>query len=185
MVLRGQFRRSLDWRPDWRIGDAPLVFADLETTGLFPERGQRITEVAVIDAGGLRCHHTTDNEGFEGAAERRLLHDIFESLENVIVVGHNIGFDLRFLFERAARRDVEMPTIGMIDTLRLAKSHLDAADYRLASVAQYLELELPGSLHRAKEDTRLVRDVFWEIVDRGDLQTLADVDIQRLDLCFD
>jgi DNA polymerase III epsilon subunit-like protein len=34
---------------DWPLRTAPLVFFDLETTAVRPDRGGRISEIAVVD----------------------------------------------------------------------------------------------------------------------------------------
>lgn len=46
-------------RSDWPLRTAPLVFFDLETTALRPDRGGRICEMAVVDAEGSAPHHRT------------------------------------------------------------------------------------------------------------------------------
>ena len=180
MVIRAQFNRTMRWSPCWRLDDAPLVFADLETTGLYPERDQRITEVALVDRGGLRLHRIArEAAGFGGAVERDVLGEVSELLDGVVVVGHNILFDLRFFQQRFERHQLRLPPVGFIDTLRLSRIHLNLSDHRLGSVAEHLELELPDELHRADNDARLAQRVFERLVDKAELSTLADADVQR------
>lgn len=185
MVLRGQFNRSTSWQLHWRIDDAPLVYLDLETTGLHPERGQRIVEVALVDDGGLQFHRRSNESGFGGEKEHRLLKTVSERLEDLVVVGHNILFDLRFIAQRCERHELRTPDVGFIDTLRLARKHLETRDHRLGSVAQHLKIELPEQLHRADVDVRLARSVFETLVEHEALETLEDVDTQRFRISTD
>ena len=182
MILRGHLQPVISWRPDWRIDDSPLLFLDLETTGLFPERGQKICQVALLDQGGVRLHEIgTEADGsFPQDLERDLLIELFQALRQNIAVGHNIVFDLRFLAHRAIRLDIPMPPLGMIDTLRLASRTLpDLSDHKLATVAKALDIPLPDTLHQALPDAQLARSVFETLVDTHHWRTLADVDARK------
>lgn len=182
MIVRGQFQHTARWQPDWRIDDAPLVYLDLETTGLHPERGQKIVEAAVLDDGGVRlCRRAS--EGFDGDTELALLTNIGELLDGVVVVGHNILFDLRFIAERARRRGTPVPKTGFVDTLRVARDLVESPEgHELSSVARTLGVEVPEIIHRAVPDARLTRRVFEAITATNGLELLAEVGVQRLDL---
>ena len=173
------------WRPSWRIDDAPLLFVDLETTGLYPQRGHQIVEAAVFDAGGLRYHQEClPVEDEYDSEERKLVREIAGDVEHKIVVGHNIPFDLRFLAERCCRLDLPSPAVGFIDTLGMARRFFEDPDEELTLeyVARRLDLDMPDKLHRAVPDARLARDVFRALVDRQKLETLADVRVRRFEV---
>ncbi len=186
MVTRQTFHGE-SWRPDWRIDDAPLVSIDLETTGLYPERDQRIVEIAAIDDGGVRFHRRVDPEeqkpGFGGGEERRILFEVCRLLDSVVTVGHNVLFDIHFLAERCRRHQIPLPTTGVIDTLGLARRFLgDETENNLESVATELDIAIPEELHRAIPDARLARAVLDKFVDIQGLETLADAEVRRVSL---
>lgn len=185
MVIRPTFGGRRRWRRSWRIADAPLVFVDLETTGLHPQRGQKIVEAAFVDRGGVRFHWSAsdgDPSAISPDDERAVLREARAVLEEAIVVGHNVVFDLRFLAERGERAGFALPEATFIDTLQMARKLTPdtADDARLATVAGRLGLDLPETLHRAVPDARLARDVFDAMVERVDLETLADLNLRRL-----
>lgn len=166
------------WEPSSRIEVSPLAFIDLETTGLHPERGQRITEAAVLGRDGQRLHACVDQNGPEDAAIVRRLVGL---LANVVAVGHHVLFDLRFISQRASRVRTMMPETAFVDTVRLARQ-LEGASrhgYRLADVARRLGLSTPDRLHRAVPDARLARSVFRRLVERHGLKTLSDAGVRR------
>ena len=175
-----KIHRRLRWMPNWRIDDAPLVYLDLETTGLHPDRGHEITEIAILDRGGIRLHSEIEGE----AEERLALQEASSNIEGLIVVGHNITFDLRFIAERSRRLDLAIPSVGFIDTLGLARRYLEDLDEELTLefVARALDLERPDELHRAVPDAQLARDVFESLVEREKLETLGDVRVRRFQL---
>ena len=195
MVIRPTFGDRLvpRWRPDWRIDDAPLVYLDLETTGLHPERGHRITEIGLIDRGGIRLH-LQPGEDPSTDDEQSALMTLIDDIRDKVVVGHHIPFDLRFLAARAGRLGLSFPTLGFVDTLGLARLHLDlnvqeSSDQNsglptleLATVARFLNLDLPKELHRAIPDARLCRRVLQILIDQEKLQTLKDLRVRRLQL---
>ena len=194
MVLRTTFgdRRVPRWRPSWRICNAPLVYLDLETTGLYPEKGHRITEIGLIDGGGTRLHR--DLEDSDDDAEIKALNQLANELADLVVVGHNILFDLQFMAERGHRLGVKLPQVGVVDTLGLARHFLDIddedtdqdgpIDLTLAQVADDLDIDIPQELHRALPDARLCRSVLDALIERFQLQTLRDIHIRRLRLQY-
>lgn len=184
LIDRHTFRQRLRWGPSWSIDDAPLLFFDLETTGLYPERGHRIVQVAIFDAGGLRYERGHHCDPMSEQDERAMVEDVAGAVAHKIVVGHNIPFDLRFLAERSRRLEVPLPSVGFIDTLGMARRFLSDADEELTLeyVARRLELDIPDQLHRAAPDARLARDVFRTIADAQQFETLEDVRVRRFEV---
>ena len=90
-------------RADRPIRTAAVVFFDLETTGLRPDRGARITEMAVVDQEGICFDWAADAEPPSDAAVARQLAALIDALRGSIVVGHNLSFDFRLLTYEAER----------------------------------------------------------------------------------
>lgn len=165
--------------PDCPIGSAALLYVDLETTGLHPERGAEITEVAVLDSGGLRVDwRVDDGSGSLGTH----LPELTDALAAGVVIGHNVGFDFEFLAYEIARRNRRGFTTRFIDTLALAR-RLDPTlgDHRLESLVDHLDFEPEEALHTAAVDVRVTEKLFWHLVETGDLETLADAGLSKLD----
>ncbi|MFB6263809.1 MAG: 3'-5' exonuclease [Bradymonadaceae bacterium] len=167
--------------PEHAIRGTPLVYFDLETTGLHVDKGATIEEAAVRDAGGVRLHWRCDSDGANPAS---LVRRLVERFDGVVVVGHNVTFDLQFVADRAKRLDVEAPTARYLDTLGMAREHADslADGFELEMLAEAFDLEPAGEFHRAIADTEVTRRLFWCLVERAGLETLGDAGLKRFEL---
>jgi len=162
---------------------APLLFFDIETTGLRPDRGARITEWALVDHTGLRLHWSVnlDADDYEERLASRL-DALFEPLQQGIVVGHNLAFDLSFVAREADRLGLRGPAVQFIDTMTLARRlGLQTSDVRLGTLLDYFGCTPEEPLHTAPVDARATRALFWKLVAHAGLDTLADAGLQRLD----
>jgi DNA polymerase III epsilon subunit-like protein len=158
---------------------ASFAFFDLETTGLRPDRGARITEAAVVGRGEALLDWQRDAEDASSLAA--LLPRLLGRLEGRVVVGHHLSFDFRFIAYEARRHGLSLPRLQFIDTLGLARAALDAAhDGQLEALLRRFDLVPEGPLHTALVDARAARALFWRLVDEGDLQTLADAGAKPL-----
>lgn len=165
-------------RADCPIEVASLLFFDIETTGLRPDRGAQITEIALVNHTGI-CFdwkHERDSSELSGQ-----LITLFGHFRNSVVVGHNLQFDFRFVAYEADRRDLRGPTVRFIDTLGLARRLLDRiSDARLEVLLSHFDLSPDGELHTAIGDARATRALFWKLVEHGNLNMLADAGLKRL-----
>lgn len=179
MLVRGALQPSSSWRPHWRISDAPIAVLDVETTGLFPDRDQRIWEIALIDRGGERFFESQDPTTGLGEDEPELLSELFSLMEGLVILGHNVLFDLNFLAHRAERNDLRMPVLGFVDTLHIARRLEPGLDgYRLHDIAEHLNLEARPT-HRALQDAKVCEEIFQLLVSNHHLVTLEDVGVRR------
>jgi DNA polymerase III epsilon subunit-like protein len=172
-----EFSNPAQW-PDCPIEVAALLFFDIETSGLRPDRGARITEIAVLDRQGLRFSWEQAT-GADDVDEH--LPTLFHYLSGGVVVGHNVGFDFRFVAYVANRLGYQGPNVRFIDTLALARKVLEADDYRLETLVEICSISPEGALHAARVDVRATRTLFWELVERGGIETLSDAGMKRLD----
>lgn len=169
-----------------RVGS--LVFVDIETTGLRPDRGARITEVAVVDARGVRYRWEREAGGEKPPpVAPEVLRAWLEHLRGGVVVGHNLRFDLGFVAYEAEQHGWPMPSLRVVDTLSLARrlgrrGHLPNAvnDYRLGTLLGAFSVTPAGPLHTAVVDAEATRALFWKMVEAGEIDTLAEAGAKRL-----
>lgn len=159
------------------IEHTSFAFLDIETTGLYPERGARIHEIAICNRMGINYYWTRQNEqslSFE-------LSKAWSALEKSVIVGHNLTFDLQFLSYEADRINCTGPDVKFIDTLSLARQILKSqCTYTLEHLLSYFKIVPHGPLHSALVDAEATRALFWKLTGEGNIFTLADAGLQRL-----
>ena len=166
---------------DRPLRTAALVFFDLETTALRPDRGGRICEMAVVDQRGVRFDWRSDEDPPRDDAVAAQLPVLIDHLEAGVVVGHNLQFDVRFVTYEAERFGLDGPDLRFADTLGLARSLLDTPDdHHLGTLLDCFDASPEEELHTAVGDALAARALFWHLVEHGGLSTLADVGVQRL-----
>ncbi len=163
------------------------VIVDVETTGFNPQNGDEIIEIAaerMREDEVISTFHSLVRPSRPSSAEAEAVHGISQELleregknmddiiddfvmfiDNAVLVGHNISFDLSFLnshLVRLSRAPLAHPTI---DTLELARRHLLLPRYTLENVARYLKVPQPEA-HRALADVQTTRQVFLKLRDR-------------------
>lgn len=107
------------------VNDARIVVLDTETTGMQPYAGDGLVEIALIEYRGLKptgrefcslihpgrpippeataIHGLSDADVVDAPSLERVLDDVVAFLDGALLVGHHIGFDLRFLNRMALR----------------------------------------------------------------------------------
>lgn len=175
-------RDSLDpgqWA-DCPIEVASFLYFDIETSGLRPDRGARILEIAVLGSSDIDCHWVRENVDHGDDSVVNQLPDLLDVLTQGIVVGHNVGFDLRFVAYEADRLGYSGPEVRYIDTLALARRLVQDDDFRLGALAARFDIDVEGKPHTAVGDARMTRELFWMLVDTGDLKTPSEAGMKPL-----
>ena len=200
-----RFARTADgaWRlrepasPEWRATAAheePLLSAltfavvDVETTGGRPDRGDRITEIAVVTVrdGAIADVYETlvnpersippyvsrlTNISWEMVRDkapfRELCGDVVRALEGHVFVAHNAGFDWRFVRAEVARASGRELTGRRLCTVRLSRRLLPQLRSRsLDWVARHYGVEIaPGKRHRAAGDAVATAECLLRLLD--------------------
>ncbi len=165
---------------DAPLDEVPLAFLDLEMTGRDPVR-DRICEIAIhrVIAGqtvarmvslvrpgrpvgkSVAIHHIDDEILRDAPTLDELRHEISESLDSAIPVGHAIRFDLAFLSAARARGEISWTPTQALDTRGLAERALRLGSASLAALAHDLGLPLPT--HRAEPDVIATRALFQAV----------------------
>lgn len=167
---------------DLSIELANLIFLDLETTGLRPDRGARITELEIISRNHRVLSWNQNESKDSGKSIESIIPKLGNIIENSVIVGHNIKFDLRFLAYYAERLVIRGFKVHFIDTLGLAKSLINTKNgYTLSSLLKEFDISVQGPLHTAAVDTEATRALFWKLINLGNIETLSDAGMQRVD----
>ena len=140
---------------------------DIETTGLDP----KVDEIIEISAIKIRDnkiiseystlikpqHEISDfitnltgitNEMVDDKpAINTVLNDYFDFLDNDIIVGHNINFDINFLYDASIKYYNKPFENDYIDTLRLSRKYLSLENNKLGTIANFFNIDYSGA-HR-------------------------------------
>lgn len=164
------------------LAELPLLFLDLETTGLELAAGHRVCEVGLLreragaeegrldslvapgrplDPQAAAVNGLSDEELAAAPAFAALAPAIAALADGAVLVGHNLAFDLAFLGAELAA--VGRPPLRgpALDTLPLARRLLRRPSYSLRALAT--ELGLPAPSHRAMADTMALRGLFHHL----------------------
>ncbi len=166
--------------------DTDYVIFDVETTGLKPEDGHGVVELAAQRVHGRQVVDVFDslvNPGVKIDKEAEAVHGISndqvqkegKSIMEVIpsfvlfasgatLVAHNIGFDLGFINKHL--KDLNLPAISnpTIDTLQLARSKVVVGSYSLMYLARHFSISQPKA-HRAMADVEVTRELLYKLLD--------------------
>lgn len=150
------------------------VIIDIETTGLDPSND------AIIEVAGLKIKNNTIVDSFSslinpgflisdfisdltGITNDQLssapnlssvLNDFYIFLGNNILIGHNIHFDLNFLYDNMEKELGKFLSNDFIDTLRMSRRFVkQAPSHKLSALANYFQIPVDAS-HRALADCK-------------------------------
>ncbi len=162
------------------------IFLDTETTGLYPDQGHRIIEIAAveifnrrptqrhfhvyinpereIDAGAQEVHGISleflqDKPLFAQVAE-----EFVEFVRGAELIIHNAPFDMGFLNMELARLGLdklETSVSGVIDTLKMAKESRPGQRNNLDALCRHFGIDnSKRTLHGALLDAELLGEVY-------------------------
>ena len=150
------------------------VIIDIETTGLDPSNdaiievaGLKIKSNAIVDSfsslinpGFLISDFISDltgitNDQLSSAPNlSSVLNDFYSFLGNNILIGHNIHFDLNFLYDNMEKELGKFLSNDFIDTLRMSRRFVkQAPSHKLSALANYFQIPVDAS-HRALADCK-------------------------------
>ena len=175
------------------------IFLDTETTGLYPDRGDRIIEIGCVELVNRKLtgshKHFYLNPGRDSHEDALKIHGITSEflrdkpefgavvdellayLAGAEILIHNAGFDLGFLNKELAL--IERPQfrahVGSVtDTLAMAKSLYPGKRNSLDALCDRLGVDNSGrTLHGALLDAELLADVYINMT-RGQDALLMD-----------
>ncbi len=167
------------------IKECPLVFLDLETTGLSVESSS-ICEVAAfrVEEGRVTdkfhtlvhphqkipysafCIHNISDKDLIGAPYFKDVADkLVNFISSSIVCAYNVTFDLGFVNYQLKKNRLKCLESPFIDILAMAKNALNLKSYRLKSVANFFGLASDRQFHRAQDDAYVTYLVFCKLIE--------------------
>ena len=167
------------------LGTFPSDFTvvDIETTG-YPASGAEIIEVSalryrddkftasfssLIKPSTRIPYFITQltgitNEMVADARERKgVLRDFADFLKEDVIIGHNVNFDVNFLYDELSLHLGYVMRNDFIDVLRLSRKYLPyLPNHKQVTVAEYFGLDTSGA-HRALKDTEICAENYLRI----------------------
>ncbi len=181
-MIRGKYRPIYKLRNDkpeksTSIELTNFLFFDIETTGLRPDRGAKITEISILDRNSQLYLWREDSGTFNVELQK-----VLQTLQRGVVVGHNLQFDFWFLSYEADRYGFEGPSLKYIDTLSLSRKLLPGkSSYQLSRILKEFDIRVDGKLHTAVTDTEITRALFWKLIEKGGIATVGEAGVKKID----
>jgi DNA polymerase-3 subunit epsilon len=177
------------------------IVLDTETTGLEPELGHRIIEIAGVELVNRRCtgnnFHRYFNPGRESEAGALEVHgltaeflsdkprfrdvaaELLDFVNGAELVIHNSAFDIAFLNRELDLADLKPVTEycrGVVDTLRMAKDLHPGKRNSLDALCERYQIDNSArTLHGASLDARLLAEVYLAMT-RGQESLMMEVE---------
>lgn len=101
---------------------------------------------------------------------REILPDFLSFVGSNILIGHNVNFDINFLYDNIQYYLNEFLVNDYIDTMRLSKRLLpDLSHHRLQDLVNYFNLNYSGA-HRAEKDCLLTAECYTKLINIIDVK---------------
>lgn len=168
---------------DYLVDDYVLV--DIETTGLSPQtddiieigavkvKNNKIVEEysSLLKIGHSVPRYITNITGIttamletNGKDTIEVLKEFREFAGDSILVGHNVNFDINFIYDKFEKY-LETPLSNdFIDTMKIAKRLVDTPNYKLGTLADYFNIDYTGA-HRGLKDVEITFQVYNKLAE--------------------
>jgi len=168
------------------LHEAPLAFLDVETTGLRPDLGDRVVEIAVVRAQGptevtrfvslvnpqrrlnpeaMRVNGITPDMVADAPVFSDLVDQLLPLIDDVVLVCHNAPFDMGFMETELRRSGAPIWDGVVLDTLAFARRQYWFRRNSLSAIAYQLNIRIPGA-HRALADALTTQAIFRRFASR-------------------
>lgn len=153
---------------DKRFEELTFTVFDTETTGMSPDKGARLVELAAVKVKpGLVLDlsdtystlidpktnipynayaiHGINSRMVAGKPEARdILPEFFSFAEGSVVAAHNAKFDCAFINHHSLEAAIANPLKRIVDTVKLAKAaHKGLQSYSLGNLIHHFEMKIP------------------------------------------
>jgi DNA polymerase III epsilon subunit family exonuclease len=178
------------------LGEVEFVIFDTETTGLEPESGDRVVEIAAlkfkgrdrlstfesllnpkrnISAAAFAVNNISQEMLKDAPEAEAVLPKFMEFIKGSCICSYNAGFDLKFLNNELKLIDSEpLKNIHVVDILKMARRLLPAQErYTLWFTAQQLGINIKQA-HRAFSDVELTFGVFNKLKEMLRIKGISD-----------
>jgi DNA polymerase III subunit epsilon len=162
-----------------------LVVLDFETTGLSPERGDRITEVGLVRIEGgeitdrfqslVNCgvrvpSFITSYTGIsqqmvdDAPSVNHVMRDVVSFVGDTPLVAHSASFDQRFYLRECRQLNISMVVEPFICSMRLSRRvYPQFKSHALGALAHALQLKHCGAAHRAAADAEMTAQLMLRL----------------------
>ena len=166
-------RSLLEWVDNY-------VLVDIETTGLSPRECEiieigaiKVKENKIIDTfdtllkidGRLpyfitKLTRITNEMLEEGIEQEKALEEFVKFTGKEIIMGHNVNFDINFIYDKCKDYLNYNLNNDFVDTMRIAKHILpDVRNYKLGTLADYFDVDYRNA-HRGLTDVEITYEVY-------------------------
>ena len=176
------------------INSCSFVILDTETTGLEASKGDKIISLAALKIRNsliqenefldelinperdipwesIKIHHITDEHVRGKPTLPELQSKINSFLKKSILIGHNIEFDKKFIYQDAANSDLSkrMKKITSIDTIYLtAALYPDLENYDLSYLCEHFNIRTNDQIrHSALGDCWITARLFLHLLNKA------------------
>ncbi len=162
-----------------------VIVLDFETTGMYPDKGDRAIEVGAVKLSGDRISdrfQSLINPGFlitreiehitgitnlmltEAPPAAQVMEDFARFIGSDPLVAHNASFDQKFLSTELKRIGKKRP-LNFGCTLQLARRlYPDAINHKLETLVRYKKLPVNGRFHRAMADAEMAASLWLALI---------------------
>lgn len=155
---------------------------DIETTGLSPEKCEiieisaiKVKNDEIVDTFSMLVKPSKKIDSFimnltgitnEMVASAPKIKEVLLHFVNFVgddcVLGHNVNFDINFIYDNLKKFCKKEFSNDFIDTMRLSRKHCDLKKHNLKSIAKHYNISLDGH-HRALVDCEITYNVYKNI----------------------
>ena len=165
--------------------EKPIVMIDFETTGMSPDQGDRVTEVAALRIVGgegvdryvslINCQiripsFITQLTGITQAMVNsappatKVIPELLRFIGKDALAAHNASFDEKFLQAESQRLGLYSQHSSLICSVKLARRVFPGLDsYSLGRLASSLGIRFKGNAHRAEADSEVASALILHI----------------------
>ena len=164
------------------------IVLDTETTGLSPEKGDRVVEIGCVelinhvpsqntfqvylnperdmDEGAQKIHGLTNEFLIDKPRFEEIAEDFISYIGNSKIIAHNASFDINFLNSELVRVNKDkIPEERVVDTLKIAREKFPGARNSLDALCKRFLIDNSNrKLHGALLDSELLAEVYLELI---------------------
>lgn len=168
----------------WQSFFDRYIVVDIETTGLSPYNNEiiEIAAIKVIDDQIVDTFQTlvipqnpipefitqltgitNDDVHHHGIKPDHAIQQFYDFISDFIMIGHNVHFDINFLYDCSMKYLHQPISNDFVDTQRIAKRLVkDIYNYKLVTLAHYFDIE-DKNAHRALNDVFVTNEVYKKL----------------------
>lgn len=164
------------------------IVLDTETTGLSPEKGDRVVEIGCVelinhvpsqntfqvylnperdmDEGAQKIHGLTNEFLIDKPRFEEIAEDFISYIGNSKIIAHNASFDINFLNSELVRVNKDkIPEERVVDTLKIAREKFPGGRNSLDALCKRFLIDNSNrKLHGALLDSELLAEVYLELI---------------------